>query len=226
LITASIFDTKEALYDAALRLMTTNIRAVGDGPAAIVVPGGRTPQPLFAAVAAHPVIPGAGLCIAYTDERDVPATDPQSNYALSVAMIQALRLPKTRVFRVQTSLPLEAAASQYHDTWRCFLENGGVISLAFLGLGEDGHTYSLFSPEQLTSCDPGVFAVAVKRETGPDRITVTPALLERIEHIVFLVTGRGKAPVVDAMIQESSSVTAALAVRFAPRVSLWYAPED
>lgn len=226
MITASIFDTTASLYSAAVRLTVTAICNTGVEPAALVVPGGRTPRPLFDALAATPATSGEGLHFAYTDERHVPEMDPQSNYALSRDMITALQVPPARVLRVRTELPLDEAARCYHNAWQEFFESGGVIPLAILGLGDDGHTCSLFTAEQVGACNPDCFAEAVRRDSGPHRVTVTPALLARVEHIVFLATGQEKAAVVDAMLQESSPVPAALAVRHAPRVSLWYAPED
>lgn len=224
MITAQPFETKEALLAAALRLVTPVLRESGPGPAALMVPGGRTPVPLFEALAADPVVPGPGLYLGYTDERHVPETDPQSNYALTVAMIHALKLPPARVLKVRTELPLEEAAAQYHDAWRQFFDAGGAIPLALLGLGDDGHTCSLFTPEQVNACDPHQYAAPVLRDTGPHRVTVTPALLRRVEHIVFLAAGQEKAAVVEAMLREPDTVTAALAVREAPKVSLWHAP--
>ena len=224
MITAQSFETKEALHDAALGLVAPVLRNTEESPRAVIVPGGRTPVPLFEALAANPVVPGPGLYLGYTDERHVPETDPQSNYALTVELIRALQLPPARVLKVRTELPLEEAAAQYHDAWRQFFDAGGTIPLALLGLGDDGHTCSLFTPEQVQSCAPDRYAAPVLRDTGPHRVTVTPALLQRVEHIVFLAAGQEKAAVVEAMLREPDTVTAALAVGNAPKVSLWHAP--
>jgi 6-phosphogluconolactonase len=219
-ITAQPFETAEALFDAVLHLVTPVLR--NPGPTAVMVPGGRTPVPLFDALTSKPIVPGSGLHLGYTDERHVPETDPQSNYALTVAMIHALKLPPARVLKVRTELSLEDAAARYHETWRTFFFTGGTIRLALLGLGDDGHTCSLFTPEQVRSCDPDRYAAPVLRDTGPHRVTVTPALLQRVEHIIFLAAGQEKAAVVEAMFREPDTVTAALAVRDAPQVSLWH----
>ncbi len=223
MITAQHFETTEALYAAALGLLAPLLRNTEEVPMAVIVPGGRTPVPIFGALALQPVPAGPALHLGYTDERHVPETDPQSNYALTVAMIHALKLPPARVLKVRTELPLEEAAARYHETWQHFLENGGTISLALLGLGDDGHTCSLFTPEQVNACDPCRYAAPVYRDNGPHRITVTPALLECVEHIVFLAPGVKKAAVVEAMLSEPDMVTAALAVRHTPCVSLWHA---
>ncbi len=223
MITAQYFETAEVLFDAVLRIVAPVLCNAGPAPTALIVPGGRTPVRLFGALTSTPIVPGSGLHLGYTDERHVPETDPQSNYALTVAMIHALKLPPARVLKVRTELSLEDAATRYHETWRMFFFTGGTIRLALLGLGNDGHTCSLFTPEQVRSCDPDRYAAPVLRDTGPHRVTVTPALLNRVEHIIFLAAGREKAAVVEAMLREPATVTAALAVRDAPKVSLWHA---
>lgn len=224
MITLNRFDTKDALLEAALQLALPVMKDGGDTSVALIVPGGRTPKPLFDALAAQGIQAGPRTFLGYSDERHVPETDSQSNYALTVAMIRSLQLPPSRVLRVQTQLSLDDAAVQYHEAWRDFFDGGGEIPLALLGLGDDGHTCSLFTPEQVHACAPGVYAAPLRRESGPHRVTVTPALLERVQHVVFLVTGSDKAAVVDGMLRDPSPVTAALAVARAPRVSLWYAP--
>lgn len=226
MITLTTFDTKDDLLEAALRLVMPIIQGGDDTPSALIVPGGRTPKPLFDAVASQGPVAGPCVRLAYTDERHVPETSPESNYGLTVNMIRALRLPAARVLRVRTDLSLQEAALDYSEAWRDFFDRGGGIRLALLGLGDDGHTCSLFTPEQVRCCSPDAYAAPVHRETGPDRVTVTPALLARAGHIVFLATGREKAVVVDGMLQEPSTVTAAMAVAGAPSVSLWYAPGD
>lgn len=226
MITLTRFDTKDALLEAALQLALPVIKDGGNTSSAMIVPGGRTPKPLFDALAAQGIQAGPRAFLGYTDERHVPETDPQSNYALTIDMIRALQLPPSRVLRVRTELSLAEAAARYHEDWRAFFDGGGEIPLAFLGLGDDGHTCSLFTPEQVKTCAPGVYAAPLCRESGPHRVTVTPALLERVRHVVFLVTGPEKATVVEGMLRDPSPVTAALAVSHAPRVSLWYAPRD
>jgi 6-phosphogluconolactonase len=226
LITASIFDTKEALYQAVLRQMGIVIQQNTSTPTALMVPGGNTPRPLFEALAEAPIAPTPQFYLGYTDERHVPDTDPQNNYRLTVDMIRALELSPFHVLRVQTHLSLEEAAARYHMRWQDFFDQGGEIPLGLLGLGDDGHTCSLFTREQVEACDGVTFAAPVQREPGPNRITVTPALLARIKHIIFFVTGQAKAAIVDAILNNPESVTAGMAVAQAARVSLWYAPQD
>ncbi len=225
MIMTSIFDSAEALFDAAKKRMAAAALKAGDAPIAIIVPGGNTPKPLFEAIAADPFPAGAGLHIGYTDERLVPDDSPMSNYGASRVLLDALAIPHERILKVKTELPLEQAADEQHAAWKAFLERGGVLPLAFLGLGEDGHTCSLFTPEQVRDCPPDRFAAAVTRESGPNRVTLTPALLAQASHVVFLAVGPDKASVVNAMVEEVGAIAATQVAAHCARVSLWYAPE-
>lgn len=226
MITVSIFDSSESLYEAALRLVLSVLTSDAAVPQALIISGGRTPKPLLDAIASMPPRCGPKVYIGYSDERHVPLDDPESNYGLSASMIQALQLPPERVLRIRTELPLDEAANAYHEAWVEFLDKGGQIPLALLGLGEDGHTCSLFSKSQLNGLSPERYAASVRRNEGLHRVTVTPALLEHVAHVVFLVVGEKKGRIVKSMLQEDNPPVAALAVQHVPRVSLWYSPKD
>lgn len=222
----SIFDTASALFVAAGNLFQSTAQGNGDRRKAVILPGGNTPLPLFASMEKKPFPVSNAFYVGYTDERLVPVHDPANNYALSRGMLAALGVDGDRVMRVDTSLPGTDAADAYHDAWSAFLADGGVIPLAFLGLGGDGHTCSLFTEEQLRLCAPDRFAAHVPREAGPDRVTITPALLSRVAHCVILAVGSEKAAIVEAMTDTPDKIVAGIALAQCPRVSLWYAPHD
>ena len=140
----------------------------------------------------------------------------------SLEMVRALGLPREHVLHVHTELPLEQAATRYHEDLARFLEHNGRITAAWLGLGADGHTCSLFTPEDLERA-PGRYAAAVSRPAGPARVTVTPALLERVERAVFVVAGAEKKPVVERLLSAPEELVAGRAVARCPRVELWWA---
>lgn len=222
----SIFDTREALFQAAYNRMVQTMRECEHLPSALLIPGGGTPRPLFDMVTEKPISLCPHSCVGFTDERHVPLSDPESNYGLARPMLDALELPEERIFRVPVEESLEDAARGYDARWKAFFADGGVIRLAFLGIGDDGHTCSLFTPEHLDAADKDCFALAVTRPSGPHRISVTPALLEKVAHVIFLIAGSAKAEVVQAMQERPEDVVAAQAVAKCPRVSLWYAPEN
>ncbi|MCK5862956.1 MAG: 6-phosphogluconolactonase, partial [Candidatus Hydrogenedentes bacterium] len=215
----TIFDTGSALFNAAQRLFQATAQKDTKSPTAVLIPGGNTPRPLFQRITKQPFSVSSHFHIGYTDERLVPVNNAANNYALSIAMLQALNVPAAQVFQVNTELSLETAATEYHKIWQKFFEEGGIIPLAFLGLGNDGHTCSLFTKEQLRFCANDRFAVPVHRQEGPNRITITPALLSHIKHVVILATGQEKADTVDAMVHKPKKVVAGMALAQCSRVS-------
>ena len=225
MLITTVFDTGAALYDATRKRLETIAEKAADTPTAALLPGGNTPKPLFADIAATPFPLGSAFHIGYTDERHVSEDNPANNHGQAIPMLDALGVAPERVLRVHTELPLEEAALKYHESWRSFFDQGGMLALALLGLGADGHTCSLFSEAQIADCPSDRYAVAVNHEADFNRVTVTPALLARARHVIILATGREKAAVVDAMLQPNSRTPAALAVADCARVSLWYAHE-
>jgi len=221
----TIFDAADALYEAARMIFQTTAQNDIDRPNAILLPGGTTPRPLFQYIKENPFPVPDCLYIGYTDERHVSENDPASNYALSRDMLQALDVSPEHVIRVDTTLPLNEAAEQYDIALRTFFDEGGLIPLAFVGLGNDGHTCSLFSEEQLRTCSTSRFVMPVPRDDGPDRISVTPSLLTRIKHVIVLVTGQEKSDIVEQITREPQSVIAGIALSGCPRVSIWYSSQ-
>lgn len=222
----SIFDTAHALFQAAGTLFQSTAQNDSSAPYAVLFPGGNTPRPLFQRIAQAPFPVSPQVHIGYTDERLVPESNPANNYALSIPMLTALDIKQKQILRVNTDFLLEAAADDYHSTWHEFFKKDGSIPLAFVGLGTDGHTCSLFTEEQVLACPATRYAEAVRRDDGPDRITITPALLEKIRHIIVLATGPEKAAIVEQVSQAPDTLVAGKALATCPRVSIWYAAQQ
>jgi 6-phosphogluconolactonase/glucosamine-6-phosphate isomerase/deaminase len=184
--------------------------------------GGRTPVAAYAEVAQRGFWAAADLHVLLSDERMVPEDSPDSNLGGLRPMLNALEVEDDRILRVDTSVPLKKAAAGYDRALQQFVRSGGRITLGILGLGPDGHTASLFSPDDLTRA-PGALAVAVPRREGPDRVSVTPDLLKRVEVLIFLVMGRDKQDVVSRLMKDPDAVVAGRAVREAAAVQLWTA---
>jgi len=156
----------------------------------------------------------------FADDRYVPADSPESNYGNALPMIQGLGIPAGRTLRIHPELPLEEAAERYNKDLRAFLTAGGSIPLAFLGLGADGHTCSLFNDGDLERCS-GKLAAAIYKDSPPDRITVSPELLSRVGHIIFVVAGDDKIEMIKALVEHPESITAGKAVARCRSVELW-----
>ncbi|MGH8298237.1 MAG: 6-phosphogluconolactonase [Steroidobacteraceae bacterium] len=200
--------------EQALRATTTG------GPAVIMLSGGHTPLPAYREVARRRPPHGDKLTIIYSDDRYVPADSDASNYHATRPLLDALGLPESQVLRIRTELPLEEAARDYESCLRTLLDSRAGIGLALLGLGPDGHTASLFRPEQLQQSH-GRLAIAVQRPDGMQGISVTPDFLTNVAEPIFAVAGSGKHDVIAAFIRQDPNLVALRAVAACPRVSLW-----
>lgn len=191
-------------------------------PHAVMLAGGRTPLPIYEAVASGRIQAADDFLVLYSDERMVPPDSPESNYGNTRGFLGKLGVGDHHIMRVHTDLPLKKAAEQYAATLHRFLKIGGRITLGLLGLGADGHTASLFSLEAVRA-SAGVMAVAVARPEKPDRVSVTPDLLKRVETLIFVVTGAEKRDAVTRLLTHPERSPAGLAVREARNVQLWTA---
>lgn len=221
-ITVTPFSSKQALLDAMEARMREVLESPSSAPFVLMISGGNTPLPVYHALAVQPPAVAAGAGIAFADDRHVPVESPESNFGNARAMIEALKLPEPQVLRIHPELALEEAAVRYNDDWAAFLAGGGRIPLAFLGLGADGHTCSLFTEEDLARCE-GRWAAPVYKATPPNRVTVSPDLLARVDHVVFVVAGDDKIEMIDALIHAPESIVAGKAIARCPSVELWRA---
>ena len=215
------FDSVEALEDAAVALIEEHFTIADDTPHAVMLTGGNTPTGIYARLARSTIRADANLRVLQSDERHVPLDCEENNHAKTRAMIEAVGVDDTRVMRVHTELGLNAAAELYNRELTAFFDDGGRITLGILGLGADGHAASLFTPQDI-AMGKGRFAIAVPREKGPDRVSVTPNLLRRVGRLVFLVTGAEKEAIVRAVIERHGEITAVRAVEGCPNVELWF----
>jgi 6-phosphogluconolactonase len=218
------FDSYGAMEREALALLREHMTMTPPEPHAVLLTGGRTPLSLYDHIRRRPFEVDPSLSIMITDERYVSVEMPESNYGNMREMLLALKIPDESVIRVRTELPLEAAAERYNEDLTAFLRNG-IVTLGFLGLGEDGHVASLFSEADLQA-GVGRLAIAVGREPGSQRVTVTPPFLRRVSRIVFLAAGPRKSWAVDKMHSAPETLVAGRAVEGVSSVEVWYSKSE
>lgn len=215
------FDHSSMLEEKAAAMLEDHFGIASTQPHAVMLTGGKTPLGLYGRLEDSPPRIDDRLHLLLSDERHVPPDSLDSNFGKMRPMIDATGIDDSRVMRVNTRLPLEAAARRYHEELAAYFDGGGRITLGILGLGADGHLASLFTADDV-QMGRDRFAVAVRRKNGPDRISVTPDLLLKAERLVFLVCGTEKAQVVERMASDPTSVMAGRVVQDAPNVQLWF----
>lgn len=185
-----------AVADAACRLIGIAARkAVADhGEFRLVLAGGSTPQATYERLASSDQT-WKRWSLYYGDERCLPADDPERNSV----MVEATGLAACAGYHypIEAELGAKEAASRY----RQLLKPVQSFDMVLLGMGEDGHTASLFPGHKWP--DKTAFAVSDAPKPPPSRVTLGPKALQRCDAMLVLVTGESK---IDAVRQWRNGV--------------------
>jgi 6-phosphogluconolactonase len=194
---------------AAERIAQVAREAVAErGRCALAISGGTTPWLAFRALAGKDV-PWDRVHLFQVDERVTPSGDPERNYLhLKEALIERIPIPAANVHPMPVEEEdLDAGARRYDADLRGIAGTPPVLDLVQLGLGEDGHTASLFPGDpalQLLDADVAVSGLY----KGRKRMTLTLPAIDRARCILWLVTGAGKAAALARLLAGDRSIPA------------------
>ena len=175
----------------------------------IALSGGTTPETLYRALTSSAFadrFDWSRTTFFFSDERCVSPDDPRSNYALAdKTLFTPLKITPSQVYRMAgESRDPEAAATEYEQQLRLATKTAPSaqpsLDLILLGLGEDGHTASLFPGAPILWDHQRVIAATQSQKGPPNRLTMTLGVINRASVILFLVAGAGKAGVVRAIL--------------------------
>lgn len=171
----------------------------------LALAGGNTPVPFFEAFSTQPEIPWQQLWLYWSDERCVPPNDPQSNYGLARKhLLSRVYIPKAQIERLRGELDPEAEALRYSALLRERLpleKKIPILDLILLGLGDDGHTASLFPGDTEALASPEPIVAVMHPVSGQLRLSMSPKLINQARQVAFLVTGSGKAKILKEVLQ-------------------------
>lgn len=180
-------------------------------PLNVAVSGGNTPKILFDILAEKYTekMPWKFLRLFWVDERCVPPTSDESNFGMMYkSLLQHVDLPSNNIFRMEVEKNSEAELAHYTEILnRQLPEKDGIplFDLVLLGIGNDGHTASIF-PNTMELLDSNDFvALSEHPESGQKRITLTAKTICNADEIVFFVTGNDKAKILAEIIDEKKS---------------------
>jgi len=180
-------------------------------PFNIAVSGGNTPKFLFSLLADEYAdsIPWHFVRLFWVDERCVPPTHPESNFGMTFeTLLKQVPIHEANIFRMQGELNPEAEVLRYQDLLEKELpmENGfPQFDLVLLGMGDDGHTASIF-PNNLSLFQSKLtVAMTVHPQSGQKRITLTGTTIQEALQVVFLITGASKSGVLRQIILQEST---------------------
>jgi 6-phosphogluconolactonase len=169
----------------------------GRGACTLCLAGGRTPEPIYRALASAASIDWTKVDVFFGDERAVPADHPDSNYLMvHRVLLSRVPIPAARIHRMEAERSdREAAAREYERSLPPQLD------ILVLGMGQDGHTASLF-PGSAALDEIGRMVVPVIGAKPPrQRLTITPPVIEAARRVAVIATGADKAAMVARAIE-------------------------
>jgi 6-phosphogluconolactonase len=212
-ITYRVFSSPAEVAKAAAELFTSSVvsAATARGTARVAISGGTTPKAMFALLAdpAHPFvkeIPWDKLELFWVDERCVGPDDAESNYRMTrEALLSKVPLSADRIHRMEGELPPEEAAARYEATIRNSFKLEGAetptFDLILLGMGDDGHTASLFPHTEAINEMSHIVVANHVPQKDTWRITLTWPVINQGREVAFLIEGTGKANVLHEVLQ-------------------------
>lgn len=167
------------------------------GRCSVALSGGSTPKAVLAALSERP-IEWDWLDFYFVDERCVPAGDPDSNFRMANdVLFRPAQVDAKHVHRMRGEDVPEQAAEAYAQLLPERLD------IALYGIGEDGHTASLFPGSALLlDGERAVSAVHGSPKPPPDRLTIMPKVIERARRGLVLANGAGKADAVARALED------------------------
>ncbi len=171
----------------------------------IALAGGSTPKPLYEALAQES-LPWSKIHIFWGDERYVPATDDNSNQKMArSAWLDRIDIPQGNIHPMNTTAgdPHRDAKQHQRELQQFFQTSPGELptfDLILLGMGDDGHTASLFP--HTSALEVTDEWVTVGEKDGQPRITFTFPVINQARCVLFLVAGENKRPALKEVFAE------------------------
>lgn len=186
----------EAAVALFIRMADESITA--HGRFAVALSGGRTPNLMYDLLAQPEnadKVDWKNVFVFWGDERYVDFDNKENNsYQAKQHLLDLVSIPAENIFRIPVNGDHEADAKMYEAIIRNFFApNEPVFDCIFLGMGEEGHTASIFPGSELLYEKDALVKDLYVEVKKMQRISFTPPLINAARHIVFMVTGKEKA---------------------------------
>jgi 6-phosphogluconolactonase len=182
-----VLETAEDVAEAGAKAIA---QALQEGSRTLVLAGGTTPARCYELLADMAVEWGR-VTVLFGDERCVPPDHPDSNYRMARETLLDKVAPAT-VHRMPAELGPDEGAAAYESTIKALMP----LDVIVLGIGEDGHTASLFPGHPLLKAKGLVAGIRDSPKPPPERVTLTLPAIQSARLVIILATGAGKAKAV------------------------------
>ncbi len=178
----------------------------------VALAGGSTPRQLYQLLSRaemSPKVDWQHVYIYFGDERSVPCDHPDSNFRMATeALLDHVPIPRSNICRVETERgDMVEVASRYDSALMEMLPkaDGGIpqFDLILLGIGPDGHTASLFPGTDILQQQKRFFDAVYVKQKATWRASITFPIINHARHVLFLVAGVDKRPVIQKIFSRS-----------------------
>jgi 6-phosphogluconolactonase len=214
MILFKVFPTPEDLAKAAAEEFASEIqkRSGRKSGFTAAISGGNTPRLLFSVLAEKysDRIKWTNVNLFWVDERCVGPGDPESNFGMTEkALLRKVGIPPGNVFRMIGEADPQQEAVRYSEVISSSVRRRKGLpcfDLILLGMGEDGHTASIFPGNDNLMSSDKLCETAVHPVTKQKRITLTGKVINNAKSVFFLVTGKNKAGIVEEIFRNNAGV--------------------
>jgi len=205
-----ILSTSDAVAARAAQIIASDARAAVAARRRFVmaVSGGRTPWQMLRALA-NEEMPWANVHVVQVDERIAPAGDKDRNLThLCESLLSHAPIPENQIHAMPVEdADLDQACRDYTALLNSICGNPAVIDLTHLGLGPDGHTASLIPGDPVCEVHDAEVALTGLYQNRR-RMTLTYPILNRSRHVLWVVTGAEKAPMLPRLLAGDAGIPA------------------
>jgi 6-phosphogluconolactonase len=222
-----VLPDKEALIQRSLELVLANLQeAIAQrGIGTIALSGGSTPKPLYEQLAQQNLA-WDKIHVFWGDERYVPPIHPDSNEGMArQAWLDQVPIPAANIHAMPTGAgdPAQDARQHEADLQAFFQTQPGefpALDIILLGMGDDGHTASLFPHTNALQVSDRL--VTLGNKDGQPRITFTAPLINQARTVIFVVAGASKRPALEQVLADTGDAETYPSRLIQPQGELWW----
>lgn len=226
------FDLAEKFAEEMIRLIRES--ADSGKKFTIALSGGSTPELLFSLLGEQyaRAVSWKNVHLFWGDERCVAPDSPESNFGMTKRkLIDKIEIPASNIHRIKGEEDPAIEAVRYSDEILSITQRRSALplfDLVILGLGDDGHTASIFPGNLDLLNSEKICDVATHPVSNQKRITITGRIINNASRVVFLVTGKKKADIVEKIINNRAEALPFPASHIAPAEGLltWYVDKE
>ncbi len=190
---AIAFATEHWIHSAKRAILHT-------GRFAVALSGGSTPNAIYSLLGQDTSLDWSKVWLFWSDERSVPPNHSDSNYHMAMESgLSKLKIPQGQIFRMHAETEIEKNAKDYEEKIKHHLGKH-LFDLVMLGVGEDGHTASLFPNTRALEIKDRIVAANEIPEKKNWRMTLTFPCINQSTHIVIYALGANKQTIVPKVL--------------------------